>query len=204
MNWQAIYPDQVTPKPHNISAASVSDWLASSYMTTKIANYSEGLDTDSLVVNQTSGEPMAESDMAVLCFGGPAVSAPVYYFEVNKIAPVIYGGVPGAAGGGEPWSQWYLTNGSAITEAAMSTDEHNDLFLMESFVDNNGRNVVLAYGIDWRGTYAAGKYFDSEVFPNLARFTHCWVIVHWEDTNMNGFVDNPGEGDTYTVIATGN
>jgi parallel beta-helix repeat protein len=204
MEWLAVYPDRVTPKPQNRSAASVSDWLASSYMTTKIANYAEGLDTEGLAVNQTSGEPMAETGMGILCFGGPAVSSPVYYYEVNKIAPVIYNGVPGAQGGGEPWSQWYLANGSAITEAAMGTDEHNDLFLMESFVDDDGRVVVIAYGIDWRGTYAAGKFFDKMLFTNLATFNQGWVIVKWEDTNMNGFVDNPEEGDTYTVLAEGN
>jgi parallel beta-helix repeat protein len=203
IHWKSIYPDRVTPKPLNRSAASVSDWLASSYMTTKIVNYVEGLDTDGIIVNQTTGEPLGEVGTGILCFGGPAVSSPVYYYEVNKIAPVIYSGVPGAAGGGEPWSQWYLANGSAITEAAMGTDEHNDLFLMESFVDNGSRTVVLAYGIDWRGTYAAGKFFDKMVFPNLATFNQGWVIVKWEDTNMNGFVDNPEEGDTYTVLAEG-
>jgi hypothetical protein len=51
---------------------------------------------------------------------------------------------------------------------------------------------------------AAGKYFDKRVFPNLGKYTAGWVIVHWDDTNMNGFVNNPGEGDTYTVIAVGN
>lgn len=83
----------------------------------------------------------------------------------------------------------------------MVTDEHNDLFLIEMFQDSDGRHVFLVYGIGWKGTYAAGKYFHKEIYPNLKQFTDSWIIVKWEDTNGNNFVNAPGDGDTYTIIA---
>ena len=39
--------------------------------------------------------------------------------------------------------------------------------------------------------------------PFQTRHYHGWVIVKCEDTNGDGFVNNPSDGDTYTVIAAG-
>ena len=63
--------------------------------------------------------------------------------------------------------------------------------------------ATICYGFGWPGTYAAGKYFDKEVFPNLGTYTHGYVIVHWEDSNGDSFVNSPEEGDIYTIIAEG-
>ena len=63
--------------------------------------------------------------------------------------------------------------------------------------------IIRDNGIGWRGTYAAGKYFDDVVHPNIEEFTYTWIIVKWEDTNNDGFVNAPGEGDTYTILARG-
>jgi len=181
----------------------VSDWLASAFVITKLQYYTEGLDTNSNFVNQTSGNPMGNPGIGIVGFGGPMVAVPVYYYELNKVAPVIYCLVPGAAGPGQPWSQWYLANGTAITETAIGTTDSLDLFLMEVFSDADGRYAFIAYGIGYRGTYAAGKYFHTIVYPDLDSYNFRWIIVKWEDTNGDGFVNNPDDGDTYTVIASG-
>jgi len=199
-----IYASQTGPKPLDRYPATVSDWLASVFVSTKLKSFTEGLDTDGNFVDQTTGRPLGDPGVGIVSFGGPVVNVPVYYYEVNKMAPVIYCGVPGARGPGQPWSQWYLANGMAITEAAMGTDEHNDLFLIEMFNDCNDRHIFNAYGIDWRGTYAAGKFFESVYLPNLAMFTKSWIIVKWEDTNGDGFVNGPYDGDTYVILASGN
>ena len=62
--------------------------------------------------------------------------------------------------------------------------------------------MLLCYGFGWKGTYAAGKYFDTEICPNLASCNYSWIVVKWEDTNGNGFVNTVADGDTYAVIAT--
>jgi hypothetical protein len=63
--------------------------------------------------------------------------------------------------------------------------------------------MFIAYGVGWKGTYAAGKYLDRVVFPQLEMYPYRWLIASWEDTNVNGFVNAPGDGDTYTLLATG-
>jgi hypothetical protein len=70
------------------------------------------------------------------------------------------------------------------------------------FKDNDGRNVLFAYGISGKGTYAAGKYFHN-IYSDISSKTIAWMIVKWEDTNMDGFVNAPDDGDTYTLIASG-
>jgi hypothetical protein len=62
---------------------------------------------------------------------------------------------------------------------------------------------LFAYGISGKGTYAAGKYFHYVMYPYLPWFDVGWIIVKWEDTNGNGFVNNPYDGDTYIPIAFG-
>jgi hypothetical protein len=40
------------------------------------------------------------------------------------------------------------------------------------------------------------------MYPNIASYSMSWIIVKWEDTNVDGFVNGPNDGDTYTVIAS--
>jgi hypothetical protein len=197
-----IYPSENPTKPLSRHWASTSDWTASAFLTTKLTNYTEGFDTDSNFVNQTSGRPTGAQGTGVVSFGGPIVNVPVYYYEVNKVAPVLHVDTPGARGAGEPWSLWYYQNGTSITATAAGIDEHNDYFLIEVFKDSDGRNVLIAYGISGKGTYAAGKYFHN-IYPDISSKTIAWTIVKWEDTNMDGFINAPDDGDTYTPIASG-
>jgi hypothetical protein len=41
------------------------------------------------------------------------------------------------------------------------------------------------------------------MYPGIASYNVSWIIVKWEDTNMDGFVNAPADGDTYTVMASG-
>ncbi len=83
------------------------------------------------------------------------------------------------------------------------TTTNQDLFLIERYLDGYDRIITIVYGFGWQGTYAAGRYTLTAMFPALAHHYHGWVIVKWEDTNGDGFVNNPSDGDTYTVIAAG-
>ena len=79
-----------------------------------------------------------------------------------------------------------------------------DMFAIETYKDTGGRNIILIYGFGWKGTYAAGKYFNDVIYPNISTYNVVWTIIKWQDANGNGFVNNPGDGDTYTAIASGN
>lgn len=201
-NVWAIYPSDTTPKPLGRVQAWTSDWTASAFLTTKLDHITEGTDTMSNFVNQTSGKPAGNPGVGIISFGGPYVNVAVYYYELTKTAPVLYCDTPGSHEPSEPWSSWYYANGTSITETATGINEHRDFFLIEVFQDMDGRYVLLAYGIGPKGTYAAGKYFHYTVYPNIGSYHFTWIIVEWNDTNDDGFVNAPNDGDAYTIIAS--
>jgi parallel beta-helix repeat protein len=205
LNWRVIYPDDETPKPLGCVAASVSDWLASAFVTTKLPGYVEGLDTNASFVDQSTGEAVGDPDSGIITFGGPFVNPIVKRAEDDATAIVDRAPVKFYNGGDTFYFQY--ANGTNIPGAELPLSVINvdeDLFVIETYTDGDGRLMMICYGFGWPGTYAAGKFFDTAVFPHLASFTDGWVIVHWDDTNSDSFVNEPGEGDTYSIVAVGN
>jgi len=200
-----IYPSTSTDKPLGCSPAMVSDWLASAYVTTKLTNFTDGLDNETDFVNQTNGQPVGTSGTGIISFGGPCVNPVVNYAESSSTpsadrAPIMFNNQSGIV-------SFQYANGTSIPGASMPASAVNgneDFFVIETFMDGEGRYQLLCYGFGWEGTYAAGKYFDEVIYPNLASQSESWIIVKWFDTNGNGFVDGPNQGDTYTIIAQGN
>jgi hypothetical protein len=200
-----IYPSDNTTKPLNCIAAMVSDWTASAFIYTKLANVTEGLDTQTSFVNQTTGKPVGASGTGIISFGGPIVNPVVKYSESNTSTPLSDRALIKFYNANGVFYFQY-SNGSAISEASMPASAVNgnqDVFVIETFSDGGGRYIMLCYGFGWKGTYAAGKYFDTVIYPNLQSQSESWIIVKWKDTNGNGFVNGPYDGDTYTVIARG-
>lgn len=78
------------------------------------------------------------------------------------------------------------------------------MFLIEVFNDSYGRYQMIFQGFGWKGSYAAGKYFDRTIYPSLETHSESWIIVKWTDTNGDGFVNAPGDGDTYTIMTMEN
>lgn len=200
---RVCYPSDSVDKPLGCAAAWVSDWLASSFVTTKLEEYVEGLDIDDAFVNQTTGKAMGERDTSILSFGGPIVNPVVKYAESDGTsevdrAPIMWHGEAGTY----YFKRW---DGTSIPNASLplsAINEDEDMFVIEVYKDGDGRYIMLCYGFGWQGTYAAGKYFDREIFTNLASYPYSWIILKWEDTNGDGFVNNPGYGDNYALIAT--
>jgi hypothetical protein len=202
---RVIYPSNSTGKPLGCNAAMVSDWTASAFVSTKLTNFTEGLDTATDFVNQTNGKPLGASGTGIVSFGGPMVNLVVIYSESSNTtlsdrAPIRFHNDNGVL-------SFQYSNGSAILGASMQggvVSTNQDMFVIETFRDADGRYIMLCYGFGWEGTYAAGKYFDAVIYPNLASQSESWIIVKWNDTNSNGFVNGPYDGDTYTIIAQGN
>jgi hypothetical protein len=199
-----VYPSQSEGKPLGAGGAMLSDWQASAYITTKLVDYSEGLDTDEAFIDQITGETIAAPLEGIVSFGGPFVNPLVSRAESTETPPSDRAPVKFHQENGTYYFQ--NANGSSISGAELpqiyvNTDQ--DLFVIESFRDSEGRYKMLCYGFGWKGTYAAGKYFHSEIYPDLDAFPYNWIIVKWEDTNGDDFVNGPSDNDTYTVIATG-
>jgi len=183
----------------------VSDWLASAFVTTKLQSYIEGVDTNSTFVNQTTGKPIGEQGTGIITFGGPVVNPVVKRSEDDATPSADRSPVKFHDEGGIFYFQY--ANGTNIPGANLPVsviNEDEDMFLVETYTDGDGRLNVICYGFGWQGTYAAGKFFDEMIYPHLVMFTDGWVIIHWEDSNGDGFVNDPGKGDTYNLIATGN
>jgi len=203
---RVVYPSDSSLKPLGCGAAMVSDWLASMAVSTKLANYTEGLDTNSNLVNQTSGRPIGHPGIGIVSFGGPFVNPIIKYAETNTTlladrAPVCF--YHDLTTGDFTFRHW---DGSSIPGASLPSSTINkdkDMFVIETYRDGEGRYMMLCYGFGWKGTYAAGKYFHTIMYPQIRSYDVNWVIVKWDDSNGDGFVNNPGNGDSYAVVASG-
>jgi len=200
-----IYPSLNSPKPLNCSAAMVSDWTASAFIFTKLSNATEGLDIEANFVDPTTGKVHGDIGTGIVTFGGPIVNPVVKYAEsVSTIesdqAPIRFHDQDGIY-------SFQQRNGSDIPGTSLPTtviNSNQDMFVIEIYRDTAGRYIMLCYGFGWKGTYAAGKYFDTLIYPDLNSHTESWIVVKWDDTNGDGFVNTSKDGDTYTVISKGN
>jgi hypothetical protein len=197
-----VYPSDNESKPIDCGSASVSDWLASAFILSKLSKRTEGLDTDSAYVNQITGKPLGDYGTGVISFGGVFVNPVVKYSELDTTpledrAPIKFFDE-------EDYAKFKHRNGTDIPGAELpwaNVNNDKDIFVIEVFKDNEDRYIMLCYGFGWKGTYAAGKYFDDVIYPNLDLHPYSWMIVKWEDTNNNGFVNLESDGDTYTLIS---
>ncbi len=200
---RVIYPSDAGSKPLGCVPAKPTDWTASAYVTTKLGSYVEGLDTDSSFVDQTWGKAVGSRGNGIISFGGPAVNPVLKYAEADSTPEVDRAPVKWYDEGGIVYRFKY-SNGTDVPGAEVNTSRFNseDLFVIEVYMDGDGRLILLSYGFGWKGTYAAGKYFHSVIYPNIDSYDVGWLIVRWEDTNHDTFVNLPGQGDTYTLIAS--
>jgi hypothetical protein len=201
---QMVYPSEQTPKPLGCVAALVSDWLSSAFISTKLSSFNEGVDTDSNFVNQANGKPLGATSKSIISFGGPVVNPIVKYAESDSTPAADRAPLKFHADSGTFYFQQKDSSSIAGANLPASVINNNmDMFLIESYKDDDGRYILLCYGFGWKGTYAAGKYFEAEIYPHLSEYPFSWIIVKWEDTNANGFVNNAVDGDTYTIVASG-
>ena len=195
-----VFPTSASEKALNCSPATASDWISSAYVTSRMMDYTEALDTDDVYVNQTSGMPIASDGAGIVTFGGPMVNPVVKYYETvpSTQAPMI-------RFANNVTHYMFTNNGSLVVGSVLPIEAINnntDMFLIEIFRDQDNRTVMLLYGYGWKGTYAAGKYFDRVIAENLSFCQRSWMIVKWSDTNNDGFVNMPNDGDTYTLIGS--
>ena len=201
---RVIYPSDSPVKPLNCCAAMFSDWLASAFIYVELGNAEEGLDTDDGFLDQTTGEALGGEGVGIVSFGGPIVNPLVKHAESEQTPPADRAPIRCREEGDVCFFQ--LWDGQEIPGASLPIgviNEDQDLFVIETYEDGQGRYFLLCYGFGWKGTYAAGKYFHTEVYPGLVSYPYQWVIVKWEDGNGDGFVNAGADGDVYTLVAAG-
>jgi len=183
-----IFPDNDPShsKPPGVSPAWLSDWTAIGFLYGMCNNMPQNTapDTRANLFNSQTGAPLITASRLVL-FGGPLVSAPVHYYEANRLAPLYFqndGGV---------W-YWYRADGTRLEETGLTPDQMKagqNMFVVEAFTDNSGNRVFIVYGYGWKGTFAAGLFFKSVIYPDISSYSNSWYVYRWNDSNKDGFVD---------------
>jgi hypothetical protein len=51
-----------------------------------------------------------------------------------------------------------------------------DLFVIEAYSDSEGSQLLFCYGLGWKGTYAAGKYYFKEIHGDPASYPYVWMV----------------------------
>ena len=167
-----------------------TDYESAQELTHALGNYSliqyEYEPGDSFVDSNGYPRPEAISkgDFIVLV-GGPCAHACVKFYEDTKQAPLI-----------QKWTDayiWFETRDGKIANetfiARSELHEHHDMFIIEFFKDNDGRNVLIYYGHNWQGTLAAGRYFSQVMYPRISDYNKSYYIFDWVDSNNDTLPD---------------
>ncbi len=72
---------------------------------------------------------------------------------------------------------------------ASQIGQSQDLFVVESFIDDYENRLLIGYGYGWKGTFAAGKFIKFVIYPDIESYTESYYIFKWIDDNGDGFVD---------------
>lgn len=193
-----IYPSDSDIKPQGCYPASPTDWNAASTIYTLLDNVTETLDTDNTVVNQTDGSPILPSGSTLITVGGPLVNPLTAYYESDQTPS--YNWAPIKCVTQDNWIEYRTRDGQEVAGMALEeVNDNSDLFLIQVFRDGRGRNIGICYGFGWKGTLAASKYIVRE-YEALTSGEASWMVGQWIDSNNNGFVNGPGDGDLYIVL----
>ena len=143
---------------------------------------------------------LGSTSTTIVTVAGPGVNTALYYYEqVAATTPVYY--------------LWYgsknnfvvRATGVKYTVSVGNTVAKDDLFLLESFVDGQGRHVYVIYGFSWEGTLAGATYLNTYVQSHLSQFTNSWYIYEWKDKTSGASANSfPDQGDQFIQLATGN
>jgi len=180
-----------------VVAAIATDIFAAEYLMGGSASPQNAvLDTDARYISQGSdfGNATGIVDGPIVLVGGFSVNEAVYYYTFRSNETQIYY---------DAGAFKRRDTGATITSEASNATK--DFFVIESFVDTQGRIVYMFWGRGARGTMAA-TCFMMEVLmkPSNPYGNTSWFVVRWNEASSGPSVNSfPDAGDTYTVIANG-
>ena len=119
-------------------------------------------------------------DGTVVTLAGPGVNTVVYYYEqISSTAPVyfLWDGVRNNFVVPSTGARYTVPN------AGKTTTSGDELFLLESLVEGQGRHVCIIYGFSWQGTLAAATFLNTYVRSHLSEFTNNRYIYESKDAS---------------------
>jgi len=80
----------------------------------------------------------------------------------------------------------------------------NDLFIIQTFTDSEGRKIILGHGLAGRGTLAGAVYFVENADFFEEHVSGFW-IYEWIDSGVDGSTEHPDPPgtNTYTLVTSG-
>jgi len=170
-----------------------------------------GFDADSRWVQTDPNDPYKGkpklSNKTLVLLGGYGVNICVRYYEkVSGETPLlclVTQDVNGTIIYGFYTNKWYTKEPNAVlvayTTPAKYDPDHRELFVIESFTDNDLNKVYILYGLGWKGTWAAGIYF-KERYGEIANLDKCCYVFEWVDKERDGYRDGYPQPDEVTMI----
>ena len=219
-------PVKPSPGPAATAPADWADGTAAAIMMGMVTSAIFSFDTNSSLVDPVSGAPEGGGDIIIQIFpppppsrlsdsliimsGGPAVNAPVRFYEYNRATentPVYFDALVNVTGLFVLFRN-SSTNAEETSTAAMyspiltvgpgGTTPLKDYFVIEVFHDSNNNQVIIVYGYSGYGTFGGTLYFKNIFFPRQGfTLTDGYEIVRWNDTSGNGL---PDLADAYTIL----
>jgi len=187
--------------PHRMTrAVATYDVASGSIIYSLCVNaQNQGFDARSDWVSQSASDKgrLLLSNKTCLMFGGWAPNWCVNYLQGKGLTPVssLIQTV-----GGQPHMKFVNTKtGAVLVDILQSTDfEHQDYFVMMVLKDENGNEVFISYGFDWKGTWSAGIFLRA-IYSNILAYTNQYYVMHWVDSNGDGIPQSV----EMTQVATG-
>jgi len=190
-----IYSDYRGAKPAGTFPASVSDWTALGIILSMSSNKQYVTsDTDTSVVNPTTGEIIVSTRYDAVVLGGPGVNGPTRYYEATSRETPAFFKLTGSICCLYSRSTGLPISNTLMMQSAVSTDQ--DIFIIMAFRQGGtGRDIVIMYGYGWKGSYAAAlwlKYGTGEYGFGKTGISHrdkAYYIFKWSDMNGDLAVD---------------
>ena len=124
----------------------------------------------------------------IAMFGGTAPHFSVrYYVENAELTPVKEG-----------WNSthvWFASRADIVIAALPWITVgmgYEDFFVIETFAEGDNFFLVM-YGMDWKGTWAAGIYFKEVMLRDLSNYEGQYYIFHWVDDSEQDGVPQSSE-----------
>lgn len=119
-----------------------------------------------------------DSGKYIVLFGGPCSQPCVKHYEQTRQAPITFKCNSSHI--------WWETRKEETLETTLRSElgGNHDVFVMQFFVDNYGRKVLISYGYEWKGTTAASLYWRT-IYEKNSQYKKSYHIFHWADWDNN-------------------
>lgn len=156
--------------------------------------------TNPLLVDQTTGAPLAGGGVTYVLAGGPYPHKVVKWLERTNQVTKVYFDQNGTT---ENYFRRRSDNMIVSTIASSACSSQRDHFVLELVTDPvNGTLSLIGYGVctGGYGTQAAAWYWANVMLPNRASYPDSWYVFEWLDGDANA---TAGPADTFTILASG-